>query len=182
MYGTFWLHGWLVSEEIEFHGWLGKKKKCLLPPPQVFFSGIALIWSSEISKALKNLSPVQIRAVYIGDNCIKNFLMGKYIIWNLVLWRWTSSNHSYVERFKLHKAIRHPTKSDIINDVKLFPTVYCRIYSYKFLKLFNQTLCYKSKCIRIQIYLFFKVHTEYILICILKIIIPYHMKLLFFSG
>ena len=44
-----------MSEEIEFHGWLGKKK-CLLPPPpptphppppppphpQVFFSGIAL--------------------------------------------------------------------------------------------------------------------------------------------
>ena len=36
------LHGWLVSEEIEFHGWLGKKKSAFFPP-QVFFSGIALI-------------------------------------------------------------------------------------------------------------------------------------------
>ena len=41
-------------------------------------------------------------------------------------------------------AARHPTKCDVINDVKLFPTVYCR----KFLTLSNQTWRYKSKCIR----------------------------------
>ena len=35
-------------------------------------------------------------------------------------------------------------KCDIINDFKLFPTVYCKI-----LTLSNQTLCYKLKCIRI---------------------------------
>ena len=27
-----------------------------------------------------------------------------------------------LERCKLHKASRHPTKCDVINDVKLFPT------------------------------------------------------------
>ena len=49
--------------------------------------------------------------------------------------------HSYVllqfslklKRCKPHKAARHPTKCDIINDVKLFRTVYCRIYCHKFL-------------------------------------------------
>ena len=43
---------------------------------------------------------------------------------------------------KPHIAARHPTKCDIIDDVKL---IYCR----KFLMLSNQTLQYKSKCIRI---------------------------------
>ena len=32
-----------------------------------------------------------------------------------------------LERCK-HKGIRHPTKCDVMNDVKLFPTVYRRIY------------------------------------------------------
>ena len=55
---------------------------------------------------------------------------------------------------KVHKAARHPTKCDIINDVKLFPTVYLRVYSGKFLMLSNQTLHYKLKCIRIVVYQF----------------------------
>ena len=29
---------------------------------------------------------------------------------------------------KPHKAVRHPTKCDVINDVKLFQTVHRRIY------------------------------------------------------
>ena len=53
-----------------------------------------------------------------------------------------------LKRCKMHKAARHPTKCDIINDIKLFPTVYRRIYCCKFLTLSNQTLRYKSKCIR----------------------------------
>ena len=36
------------------------------------------------------------------------------------------------ERCKPHKAARHPTKCDVINDVKLFRTVYRRIYCRKF--------------------------------------------------
>ena len=40
------------------------------------------------------------------------------------------------------------TKCDIINDVKLFPTVYRRIDCRKFFMLSNQTSRYKSKCIR----------------------------------
>ena len=37
-----------------------------------------------------------------------------------------------LEHCKLHKAAHHPTKRDIINDIKLFPTVYRRIYSQIF--------------------------------------------------
>ena len=60
---------------------------------------------------------------------------------------------SFVECWKPHKAAHHPTRRDVINDVKLFPPVYRRIYCRKFLTLSNQTSCYKIKCIRIQ-YLF----------------------------
>ena len=48
-----------------------------------------------------------------------------------------------------HKAARSPTKCDVINDVKVFPTVYRRIYCRKFLTLSNQKSRYKTKCIRI---------------------------------
>ena len=41
------------------------------------------------------------------------------------------------EHYKLLKAVCLLTKSDIINDVKLFPTVYRRIYCHKFLSLSN---------------------------------------------
>ena len=34
-----------------------------------------------------------------------------------------------LEHCKSHKAAHHPTKCDVINDVKLFPTVYRRICS-----------------------------------------------------
>ena len=54
------------------------------------------------------------------------------------------------------KAACHLTVCDVINDVKLFPTVYHRIYCHKFLKLSNQTLHYKSKCIRIYSCMFFE--------------------------
>ena len=40
------------------------------------------------------------------------------------------------------------TKCDVIDDVKLFPTVYQRIYCRKLLTLSNQTSRYKIKCIR----------------------------------
>ena len=56
-----------------------------------------------------------------------------------------------LKRCKPDKAACHPTKYDVINDVKLFPTVYCRIYCRKMLMLSNQTSPYKSKCIKIRI-------------------------------
>ena len=55
---------------------------------------------------------------------------------------------SKLKRCKPHKAAHHPPKCDIINDIKLFPMVYHMIHCRKFLTLFNQTLRYKSKCIR----------------------------------
>ena len=53
------------------------------------------------------------------------------------------------DRCKPHKAARRPTKCDVINDVKLFLTVYRRLYCRKFLTLSNQMPSYKIKCIRI---------------------------------
>ena len=49
-----------------------------------------------------------------------------------------------------HKAACHLKKCAVLNDVKLFPTVYRRIYCRNFFfTLSNQTSRYKSKCIRI---------------------------------
>ena len=53
-----------------------------------------------------------------------------------------------LERCKPHTAACHPSKGDVIDDVKLFPTVYHRIYCRKFLTLSNQTSRYKRKCIK----------------------------------
>ena len=60
------------------------------------------------------------------------------------------SNWSAASRIEPYKGVRHPTKCDVINDVKLFPTVYRRINCRKFGTLSNQTSRYKSKCIRIH--------------------------------
>ena len=65
-----------------------------------------------------------------------------------------------IKRCKPHKAARHPTICDIINGVKLFPTVYPVIYRRKFLTLSNQKSRYKSKCIRI-VYNMKKASTEH---------------------
>ena len=85
----------------------------------------------------------------LGDNCIQNFHLGRYIR------LYTSPNENFeygyphsntllqsrlkMERCKPHKAARHPTHYNVINDVKLFPTVYRRIYCRKFLALSKQT-------------------------------------------
>ena len=62
----------------------------------------------------------------------------------------TSVVSSRIGALEAHKAAHHPTRCDVINDVKLFPTVYRRIYCRKFLTLSNQTSCYKRKYIRNQ--------------------------------
>ena len=123
----------------------------------------------------------------LGDNCIQNFHLGRYIVGytvvNLVLrrrasglvkrdfrtyiWRYNNPNENFeygyphsnallqfdlkLERCKPQKAAFHPTKGDVIDDIKLFPTVYRRIYCRKFLTLSNQTSRYKRKCIRMSI-------------------------------
>ena len=126
----------------------------------------------------------------LGDNCIQNFHLGRYIVGytvgNLVLRRresgavkrdfrtyirrYTSPNENFeygyphsnaflqfdlkLERCKPHRAARHPTKGDVIDDVKLFPTVYRRIYCRKFLTCrinFKATLW---RCIHIGTMLF----------------------------
>ena len=55
-----------------------------------------------------------------------------------------------LECCKPNKAAGNPTKCDVINDVKLFPTVYIpRIYCHNFWTLAIQRLRYKRKCLRI---------------------------------
>ena len=52
-----------------------------------------------------------------------------------------------------YKAARHPRICDIINDVKLFPTVYRRIYCRKFLTLPDQKSHYNlASALESQIY------------------------------
>ena len=76
----------------------------------------------------------------------KNFEYG-YPHSNALLQSWFKLVHC-----KLHKAAHHPMKCDVINEVKLFPTVYRRIYCHKFWTLSNQKSHYKSKCIRNLVY------------------------------
>ena len=88
----------------------------------------------------------------LGDNCIQNFHLWRYIVGYTVgnfrryIRRYTSpyENFEYgyphsnvllqflleLEHCKLHKAIHHPTKYDIINDVKQYPTVYLHFWRY----------------------------------------------------
>ena len=82
----------------------------------------------------------------LGENCIQNFHLGRYIVGYAV-------GNLVSDRIRALQAARHPTKCDVINDVKLFPALYRRIYYRKFLTLSNQTqkqVHYKSKCIRIK--------------------------------
>ena len=124
-------------------------------------------------------------SIHLGDNCIQNFHLGRYIVGytvgNLVLRRrasgavkrdfrtyirrYTSPNENFEygyphsnallqfrlknERCKPRNTACHLMKYDVINEVKLFPAVYSRIYCRKFLTLSNQKSRYKSKCIRI---------------------------------
>ena len=59
---------------------------------------------------------------------------------------------SFVSNWSVTSGIKRrdsecPTKCDVINNVKLFPTLYRRIYSRKFLRLSSQISFYKFKCI-----------------------------------
>ena len=51
----------------------------------------------------------------------------------------------------MYRAARNPWKCDMIIDVKLFLTVYLRIYLSNFLTLSNQMLRNKIKCIRMSV-------------------------------
>ena len=42
---------------------------------------------------------------------------------------------SNLEGYKAHKAAVYPMKCEVFNDIKLFPTVFRRIYCRKFLTL-----------------------------------------------
>ena len=50
-----------------------------------------------------------------------------------------------LKRCKMHNAARHPTKHEVINDVKMFPTV----YPSKFMTLSNQ-ISSELECIVIK--------------------------------
>ena len=119
--------------------------------------------------------------ISLGDNCIQNYHLERYIVGytvgNLILRRrasgtvkcdlrtyirrFTTPNENFeygyslsnailpfclkLERCKPHKAAHHQRKCDAINDVKIFPTVYRRMYFRKFLTISNQTSRYTLK-------------------------------------
>ena len=167
-----------------------KTKICLDIGPALLVSKLKTLcltittWPAKTDQTVVDNIPDDL---YLGDNCIQNFHLERYIVGytvgNLVLRRrasgavkrdfrtyirrYTSQNENFeygyphsnallqfclkLERCKPHKAARHPTKCDVINDVKLFPTVYRRIHCRKFLTLSNQKSRYKSMCIRIYV-------------------------------
>ena len=50
-------------------------------------------------------------------------------------------SHLKLERCKPPKAAPHLTKCDVINDIKLFPAVYSKIYCADCLMLSNRVSC-----------------------------------------
>ena len=81
---------------------------------------------------------------------VRNLVLPNMVIPILMHFNSLVSNLRVASHIKPHKGIHNPTKCDIINGVKLFPTVYYRIYCHNFLKLSNQKSRYKNKCIRID--------------------------------
>ena len=51
------------------------------------------------------------------------------------------SNLSVASRIKPHKGIHHQMKCDVINDIKLFPTVFRRIYCCNFFSCYPIKHC-----------------------------------------
>ena len=103
--------------------------------------------------------------VDLGDNCIQNFhLVGissdiraerisdiplQIKILNMVI-PISMQFCSFVLNWSGSPA-KSRTSPNVINDVKLFPTVYRRIYCCNFLTLSNQTSRYKIKCLEINV-------------------------------
>ena len=86
----------------------------------------------------------------ISDNITPQMKILNTVISVLMRFYILVSNLSVASHKKPHKGVCHPTKCDVINDVKLFPTVFRRIYCRKFLVLFKQMSRNRSLCIRIR--------------------------------
>ena len=109
----------------------------------------------------------------ISDDIPPQIKILNMVIPNLMLFYSLVSNLSVVSRIKPHKGVYHQIKRDVINDVKLFLTIYCRIYCRKLLRLSNQTSRYKSKCIRITLYMLRNFALE---ACLLQLIVDMYMS------
>ena len=59
-----------------------------------------------------------------------------------------------LERCKLYKAACHPMKCGVINDVKQFPTVYCRIYCRNFWRYPIRCRVTKASALEFSIWLY----------------------------
>ena len=110
-----------------------------------------------------------------SGRCIVIYTVGNLVLWRCTSGavkcdirpsiRYTSSKENFeysyphsnaflqfpliMESCKPHKATRHPTKCDILNEINVFQTVNRRIYCSKFLMLSHQRSHNKIKCIRI---------------------------------
>ena len=102
-----------------------------------------LVLLRHASRALKCDFQTYIR-LYTSQN--KNFVYGLIPI--LMRFFSLASNYCDANSIKPQKCVHHQMKCDVIDEVKLFLTVYRRI-CHNFLMLSNQPSHYKSKCIRI---------------------------------
>ena len=48
-------------------------------------------------------------------------------------------------------AARHPRICDVINDIKLFPTVYCRTYCHKFFNVIQSDLALQNQALELLV-------------------------------
>ena len=55
------------------------------------------------------------------------------------------SNWNVASRIKPRKGVCHPTKCDVINDVKLLPTVYRSIYCRKFFDVIQSDVALQTQ-------------------------------------
>ena len=131
------------------------------------------MFKRSITSTIKGIQQVTVSGRYIVGYTVGNLVLRRRASgavkrdFRTYIRRYTSLNENFeygyphsnallyfelkLERCKMRKAALHPTKCDVINDVKLFPTVYRRINCRKFLTLSNQTSHYKLKCIRIKV-------------------------------
>ena len=71
----------------------------------------------------------------------------RYTVRNSVLWISNYPNSNALLQFHLKECCKrfHPTKFDVINDVKLFPSVYRRIFCRNSLTLANQMFALQNQ-------------------------------------
>ena len=110
---------------------------------------LLLIKLGDIRWVIKFYSDASVESQNVVSNCISNHIHTQMKMLNMVIPILMHFEQICLrlECCKHHKAAIYPTKCDVINYFKLFPTVYHMLYCQYILTLSNQSSGYKSKCI-----------------------------------